>query len=95
MKKFLIVVFFCIFLFTVLTDKCFAKIKTQEKDVVIPACTNAGDIYCPKGFKPTCPKQYKPSCIFLGAKQNPACLADSTDETFFSYKLDLISCQKN
>ncbi|OGI18568.1 MAG: hypothetical protein A3B68_02245 [Candidatus Melainabacteria bacterium RIFCSPHIGHO2_02_FULL_34_12] len=74
-----------------------AKIKlTKEKGVegILPTCTTVGELKCPTGFKPSCPEQHKPSCIFAGTKQLPACLADSSDNTFFSYKLDKISCKK-
>ena len=81
-------------LFLVSPVLAFTKTKAQEKDVAIPSCTNAGEIQCPKGFKPNCPEQYKPSCIFVLQKQQPACLADSTDTTFYNYRLDKISCKK-
>ncbi|MBI3589816.1 MAG: hypothetical protein HY094_00340 [Candidatus Melainabacteria bacterium] len=86
---------FSLSLVTQNSDKCFAKTKAKEKNTVIPRCTSAGEIQCPKGFKPNCPEQYKPSCIFVMPKQLPACLADSADKTFYSYSLDKISCKKD
>lgn len=89
---------FLITLFLLCTSECFAKITPNEKaetnSVTIPTCSNAGELDCPKGFKPSCPAQYKPTCIFLLNKQKPACLADSPDNTFFNYRLDKISCKK-
>ena len=82
------------FLFSSLSNKCFAKGKDKEQDLASPDCTVIGEISCPKGFKPDCPKQYKPKCIFVGGKQYPACLADSADSTFFNYRLDKITCKK-
>lgn len=76
------------------TNECFANIKAKEKDIVFPICSVVGEIGCPKGYKPSCPKQYKPSCIFVTNKHLPACLADNTDTTFYSYRLDKISCEK-
>ena len=73
---------------------CEAKVKIKEKTVAPPMCSNTGEISCPKGYKLNCPKQYKPACVFVGTSQLPACLADSADNTFFSYDLNKISCQK-
>lgn len=73
---------------------CFAKIKVNEKEPILPSCTDVGQIECTKGYKPSCPKQHKPACVFLGTMQRPACLADSADETFFSYNLNNITCEK-
>lgn len=68
--------------------------KTNEQLNEKPTCTATGQLQCPGKLKPTCPKQHKPSCVFLGTMQLPSCLADSADNTFFSYKLDKITCEK-
>ncbi len=60
----------------------------------LPTCSSTGTLSCPNGFKPDCPEKYKPSCVFLGSKQRPACLANYTDTTFYSYSLDKIVCKK-
>ncbi len=75
---------------------CIAKININEKKKVTVSaeCTSSGELNCPEGFKATCPKQYKPSCVFLGTKHLPACLADSTDDTFYSYDLKKITCEQ-
>lgn len=70
------------------------KITIKEKEVPVPICSGTGELSCPTGYKPICPKQYKPKCIFVTNKQRPACLADSSDKTFYSYYLDKISCKK-
>lgn len=74
----------------------FAKpnVKEKERELILPSCTDVGQIECTKGYKPSCPKQHKPACVFLGTMQRPACLADSADETFFSYDLNNITCEK-
>lgn len=69
----------------------FAKDKEGQK----PNCTSVGELRCPKGFQPSCPEQHTPSCVFAGTMQLPACLANSADNTFFSYKLDKITCKKS
>ncbi|GEM_PF-5834671 len=69
--------------------------KDKDKEGPKPNCTNVGELQCPKGFQPSCPEQHKPSCVFAGTMQLPACLADSADNTFFSYKLDKITCKKS
>ena len=76
--------------------RCIAKIDLNEKEktVVSAGCTSAGELNCPNGFKASCPKQYKPSCVFLGTMQLPACLADSADNTFYSFDLNKITCEK-
>ncbi|OGI07297.1 MAG: hypothetical protein A3I68_02880 [Candidatus Melainabacteria bacterium RIFCSPLOWO2_02_FULL_35_15] len=76
--------------------RCIAKINFNEKNIVtVPAkCTIAGELNCPKGFKTSCPKQYKPSCVFVGTTHLPACLADSADDTFYSFDLSKITCEK-
>ena len=82
-------------LFLLNRSECHAKIKAKEKDVIIPMCSQIGEIACPKGYKLSCPKQYKPSCIFVTNKQLPACLADNAEgNPFYSYRLDKISCEK-
>ena len=70
------------------------KNKIKEPDVSLPTCTTVGEIKCPKGFKAACPPQHKPVCVFVGTKHRPACLADSADNTFFSYNLGTIRCVK-
>ena len=86
-------IFLLILIFTSLIsiNISFAK----DKEVPKPTCSSVGDLQCPKGFKPTCPEQHKPSCVFAGTMQLPACLADSADNTFYSYKLDKIICKKS
>ena len=76
--------------------KCIAKISFNEKKKVAVSaeCTKAGELNCPKGFQASCPKQYKPSCVFVGTKHLPACLADGSDGTFYSFDLNKISCEK-
>ncbi len=69
--------------------------EAKDKEAPKPNCTNVGELKCPKGFSPSCPEQHKPSCVFAGSMQYPACLADSGDNTFYSYKLDKISCKKS
>ena len=76
----------------IFVNASFAKDKNEGPK---PICSNVGDIKCPKGFQPSCPEQHKPSCVFAGTMQFPACLADSADNTFYSYKLDKISCKKS
>jgi hypothetical protein len=70
------------------------KITVKEKDTTLPICSGTGTLSCPTGYKPICPNEYKPACIFVINKQLPACLANSTDKTSFSYYLDKISCKK-
>lgn len=70
----------------------FAK---TNSTAMLPTCSNTGTLSCPNGFKPDCPEKYKPSCVFLVNKQRPACLANYTDTTFYSYSLDKISCKKS
>ena len=86
----IILVFLANFLFFLLPETSYAKLKEQKA----PTCTPVGELQCPKGFKANCPKQYKPSCVFLGTKQLPACLADNADGTFYKYNLDNITCEK-
>ena len=83
-------------LLSTLSPRCIAKISFNEKKrvTVSAECTTAGELNCPKGFQANCPKQYKPSCVFVGTKQLPACLADSTDNTFYSFDLNKITCEK-
>ena len=95
MKKkilFLMILFTGTFLFQ---SQCLAKLslKSKQKTVTLPFCTAVGEMSCPKGLKPKCPQQYKPLCVFVGGKQLPSCLADSPDNTAFSYNLENISCQ--
>ena len=73
-----------------------AKITFNEKKKVSVSaeCTVAGELNCPKGFKANCPEQYKPSCVFVGTKHLPACLANSADDTFYSFDLKKITCEK-
>ncbi len=59
-----------------------------------PTCDNAGKVGCSEGLQPLCPKDHKPSCVFVGTMYLPSCLANSSDNTFFSYKLNNISCGK-
>ena len=77
-------------------SRCIAKISFNEKKKVTVSaeCTMAGELNCPKGFMASCPKQYKPSCVFVGTKHLPACLADSSDNTFYSFDLNKITCEK-
>ena len=77
-------------------SECIAKISFNEKKKVTVSaeCTTAGELNCPKGFQASCPKQYKPSCVFVGTKHLPACLADSADNTFYSFDLNKITCEK-
>ena len=72
----------------------FGKAKPSESVKEKPTCTAVGELQCPGKLKPTCPKQHKPSCVFVGTMQLPSCLANSADNTFFSYNLDKISCEK-
>ena len=72
----------------------FGKTKIDNSINEKPTCTSVGQLQCPGKLKPTCPKQHKPSCVFVGTMQLPSCLADSTDNTFFSYNLDKITCEK-
>lgn len=72
----------------------FGKVKPSKSTKEKPTCTSIGELQCPGKLKPTCPKQHKPSCVFVGTMQLPSCLADSADNTFFSYNLDKISCEK-
>lgn len=81
-------------LFSPSISHAFGKVKSNESIVEKPTCSTVGEIKCPGKLKPTCPKQHKPSCVFVGTMQLPSCLADSTDNTFFSYNLDKISCEK-
>ena len=76
--------------------QCIAKISLGEKKkiTVSAECTTAGELNCPKGFLASCPKQYKPSCVFVGTMHLPACLADNADDTFYSFDLNKISCEK-
>lgn len=71
-----------------------AEVETSKEVKERPSCSNTGTISCPGKLKPTCPKKHKPSCVFVGTMQLPSCLADSVDNTFFSYNLDKISCEK-
>lgn len=71
---------------------CFAQVNVPEKP---PACSGTGSLSCPNGYKPRCPEKYKPSCVFVGNKQKPACLANYTDTTFYSYKLGAVHCKKD
>ena len=84
---------FLTFNLLVLTFLNHSSAKTNETPD--PSCSMVGEIQCPKGYNPNCPKQYKPACIFVGTMHLPSCLADSADNTFFSYALDKISCQKS
>lgn len=92
-KVHLSIIFVLIF-FPILHSFAKLNVKEKERELVLPSCTDVGQIQCQKGYKPTCPKQHKPSCIFLGTMQRPACLADNADETFFSYNLNNITCEK-
>ena len=77
--------------------QCIAKISFNEKKKkvnVSAECSTDGELNCPKGFKANCPKQYKPSCVFVGTMHLPACLADSADDTFYSFDLNKITCEK-
>ena len=87
--------FFSFFSFISVVPAYSAEPKPKEIETVIPSCTSVGELQCAKGFKAICPKQHKPTCIFVGTMQLPACLADSADDTFFSYNLNNIVCKKN
>ena len=95
-EKFILLSLIAGFLISTFNLQCIAKINFNEKKKVTVSakCTDAGDLNCPKGFQATCPKQYKPSCVFVGTKQLPACLADNTDNTFYSFDLNKITCEK-
>ena len=86
--------FLLFFSFIFVIPACSAKPQGNEIEKVIPSCTSVGELQCTKGFKAICPKQHKPTCIFIGTMQLPACLADSADDTFFSYNLNNITCEK-
>ena len=90
-KNSVFLLFFCLSLQPVFSQ---GKITVKEKDIVLPICSGTGTLSCPTGYKPICPNQYKPACIFVINKQLPACLANSTDKTSYSYHLDKISCKK-
>ena len=91
--KTIIIIVITSFLFPSISH-AFGKAKQVEQVKEKPTCTNVGQLQCPGKLKPTCPKQHKPSCVFVGTMQLPSCLADSADNTFFSYNLDKISCEK-
>ena len=93
MKILILIIYF--FVIT-LNLECIAKISLNEKKKVTvhAECTTAGELNCPKGFIASCPKQFKPSCVFLGSMHLPACLANSADDTFYSFDLNKISCEK-
>ncbi len=74
--------------------RCIAKINEKEKVPVFAECNTIGELNCPSGFKANCPKQYKPSCVFVGTKHLPSCLADNADDTFYSFDLKKITCEK-
>ena len=95
-KKIIFLVLIAVFFILALNLQCIAKINFNEKKIVtVPAgCTTLGELNCPKGFKASCPKQYKPSCVFVGTMHLPACLADSADDTFYSFDLNKITCEK-
>ena len=95
-ERFILLVLISGILMSILNLRCIAKVDFNEKKkVTISAeCTPDGELNCPKGFKANCPKQYKPSCVFVGTKQLPACLADSADDTFYSFDLSKITCEK-
>ena len=77
-------------------NNCFAEVNVPGKsDTTLPVCSGTGSLSCPRGYKPNCPEKYKPSCVFLGKKQEPACLANYTDTTFYSYKLGAVHCKKD
>ena len=94
-KNILLILILCIFAMTI-SLRCIAKISLKEERKVAASaeCTTAGELNCPEGFKANCPKQYKPSCVFVGTMQLPACLADSDDNTFYSFDLNKITCEK-
>ena len=96
MKEKAILLVLILNIFSSISLECIAKISLKEKKelTVSAECTPAGELNCPGGFKASCPKQYKPSCVFVGTKQLPACLADSTDDTFYSFDLKKITCEK-
>ena len=73
-----------------------AKVSLDEKkDIPATAqCSPVGELSCPKGLKPKCPEQYRPSCVFIGNMQLPSCLADNSDDTFYNFDLNKISCGK-
>ena|SRR3989338_144966 len=89
-----ILVLMLIIIVFIFANISFAKDK-KDKEGLKPNCTSVGELRCPKGFQPSCPEQHKPFCVFAGNMQLPACLADSADNTFFSYKLDKITCKKS
>ena len=95
-EKFIFSVLILGLLIITLNLQCIAKISFNEKKKVTVSaeCTMAGELNCPKGFMASCPKQYKPSCVFVGTKHLPACLADSSDNTFYSFDLNKITCEK-
>ena len=95
-EKIIFLVLFLALFITALNSRCIAKISFKEKKKVAVSaeCSTVGELNCPKGFQASCPKQYKPSCIFVGTKHLPACLADNTDNTFYSFDLNKITCEK-
>ena len=94
-EKIIFLVLILELLLSTLNLRCIAKIHFNEKKKVTTAeCNTAGELNCPKGFKASCPTQYKPSCVFVGTKHMPACLADSADDTFYSFDLNKITCEK-
>ena len=95
-EKIIFLVLILELLLSTLTSRCIAKISFNEKKrvTVSAECTTAGELNCPKGFQANCPKQYKPSYVFVGTKHLPACLADSADNTFYTFDLNKITCEK-
>ena len=95
-EKFVFLLLILSVLISTLNLSCIAKISFNEKKkiTVSAECSTAGELNCPKGFIASCPKQYKPSCVFVGTKQMPACLADNADNTFYSFDLNKITCEK-
>lgn len=97
MKEKNILLILILLIFAITTSlRCIAKVSLKENKKVATSaeCTAAGELNCPDGFKANCPKQYKPSCVFVGTMQLPACLADSADNTFYSFDLNKITCEK-
>ena len=83
---------------TLLGSKEGSLVKKEEiknEEVAKPSCTAAGDLGCPKGFKPFCPSDFQPTCIFVGTRQLPACLDKKNDGGKFEFYLDRIKCEKS
>lgn len=94
-KNLIILLTMIVFLFNLFSAVSLGKLKSEKTDSKLLTCSSVGNLQCPKGFKPFCPNSAKPTCIFLGAKQQPACMENSKDKITYNYNLNSITCVKD